>query len=186
MNMKNLSNEILDVIDKFDFVCSEVEEQDEEFYVELSQYTPAGEDWREIIWFNGTDVDFVKDLRNRIADFDIDEEVEKWIPSRGQNGVPEKISDLLEDAEWKLEKLEDLCNELECTVFEMNKKTTVEITMEKTMRVCMTIEVTKEQLGHLKTGYNPFYDDADFENGNIEYDYAVCDEDGKEIVPWSD
>ena len=60
MNMKNLSNEILDVIDKFDFVCSEVEEQDEEFYVELSQYTPAGEDWREIIWFNGTDVDFLK------------------------------------------------------------------------------------------------------------------------------
>jgi len=182
--MKYLSEKVLNVIKEADFTCSEVEEQDGQFYVELGQYTPEGKDWHETIWFNGTNKGFLEALKERIEDFDVDEEVELLIPSRGKNGVPKKISNLIKDAEWKLKALEDLCDELEFNVFD--KKMTVEITMEKTMRVSMTVEVTKEQLGQLKRGDNPFYGEADFENGDIYYDYDVCDEDGEEIIPWSD
>ena len=63
----------------------------------------------------------------------------------------------------------------------------VEITMEKIMRVSMEFDVTDEQLKQLKDGENPFWDDLEkeIEHGNTEYDYAVDDLSGREIVGWS-
>ncbi len=63
----------------------------------------------------------------------------------------------------------------------------VEITMEKTMRIAATFEVTDEQLAMLKNGDNPFHEqlDDDIDYGEVEYDYAVCDADtGDSIVDW--
>lgn len=65
----------------------------------------------------------------------------------------------------------------------------VEITVEKTQRVAMEVEVTEEQLEQLKLGENPFYEDFEKElsneTGDIKYDYSVNDLDGNEIVSWS-
>ena len=65
----------------------------------------------------------------------------------------------------------------------------VAITVEKTQRVAMEVEVTEEQLEQLKLGENPFYEDFEKElsneTGDIEYDYSVNDLDGNEIVSWS-
>lgn len=63
----------------------------------------------------------------------------------------------------------------------------IEITMERTMRIAMQFEVTKEQIEDLKRGENPFYElmKKEIENGEVEYDYAVNDLEGNEIVPWS-
>ena len=63
----------------------------------------------------------------------------------------------------------------------------VEIIMEKKIRVSKNFEVTEEQLEGLKMGENPFYEDLENElsNGDEEWDYAVCDEDGNTIVDWS-
>lgn len=65
----------------------------------------------------------------------------------------------------------------------------IEITMEKTTRVAMEIEATEEQIVALKNGKNPFYEQMEKEikagAGNIEYNYAVNDLGGNEIVPWS-
>lgn len=62
----------------------------------------------------------------------------------------------------------------------------VEVTMEKRCRVAMEFDATDEQIAMLKFGRNPFKEELEkeLENGNIEYDYAVADEDGAEIVPW--
>lgn len=62
----------------------------------------------------------------------------------------------------------------------------VEITMEKVMRVAMEFDVTDEQLEALENGDNPFYEqmEAEIDNGEVEYNYAVDDLDGNEIVPW--
>ena len=79
--------------------------------IEFGQYTPCGEDWYERLDWSSAEK-FVEDLRRRVNDFDIDEEVESWIPMRGKRGVPEKITDLIEDATWKLEKLEAVFKEL--------------------------------------------------------------------------
>ena len=62
----------------------------------------------------------------------------------------------------------------------------VEITMEKIQRVSMEFEITENQLEQLRYGENPFYEqmEKEIESGFVEYDYAVCDDDGNEIVPW--
>lgn len=63
----------------------------------------------------------------------------------------------------------------------------IEITMEKTMRITMEFDATEEQIEDLKHGENPFYEQMkkEVENGEVEYDYAVNDLEGNEIVPWS-
>lgn len=63
----------------------------------------------------------------------------------------------------------------------------VEITMEKTMRIAMEFDATEEQIEDLKRGENPFYEqmEKEVENGEVEYDYAVTDLEGNEIIPWS-
>ncbi len=63
----------------------------------------------------------------------------------------------------------------------------VEITLEKTMRVCDTFMVTDEQLESLRCGDNPFAEELEKlmpDDCYIEYDYAVNDMQGKTIVDW--
>lgn len=62
----------------------------------------------------------------------------------------------------------------------------IEITMEKTLRVSMDFEATQEQVELLEKGINPFQEKLEekLPDGDVEYDYAVNDEDGNAIVPW--
>ena len=70
-------------------------------YVELEKYSPAGEDFSMMIDFDMENpVDsFINNLKEYSEDFDVDEHVEMWLPSRGKGGCPGSISDLVEDAE---------------------------------------------------------------------------------------
>ena len=76
--------------------------------LELSQYTPEGEDWNETFEFKGDPNVFIQDLIRRINNFDIDDEVEPYVAMRGKQGVPSSISALLADAQWKLDTLTEL------------------------------------------------------------------------------
>lgn len=80
-------------------------------YVELEKYSPAGEDFSMIIDFDMADpVDsFLDKLKEYSEDFDVDEHVEMWLPSRGKGGCPGSISELVEDAE----SIKDMIVELE-------------------------------------------------------------------------
>lgn len=111
--MKEFNKEIIKVLEDAGFNIGEITEQDGEYYVELSQYTPEGEDWYVIIWFDDTDEDFIKSVRTCADNFDVDEEAEPYIEMRGQRGVPNSIADLIEDAKWKGKTLEDLADALE-------------------------------------------------------------------------
>lgn len=116
--MMELKKEIIEVIENNGFYLTEVTKQshvidNEQYYVELQQGTPAGEDWWITIWFDGTSDGFVESVRRRSNDFDVDEEVEVFIEGRGKNGIPSSIRTLIEDAEWKEEKLEKLADDLE-------------------------------------------------------------------------
>lgn len=102
-----LSQKILDAIEENGFTYN-IDQQGNEYFIELSQYTPAGEDWRFTIWFNGTDDNFISALENDIYYFDVDEQVEPFIENRGKYGIPSSIKLLVEDAEWKLEQLQKL------------------------------------------------------------------------------
>lgn len=111
--MIKLSNTIEEILEYNGFNYNEIEEQDGKYYIELNNDTPEGEDWWLTVWFDGTDKSFVNAVEEITTDFDVDEEVEIWIPSRGQNGVPSSISALVHDAEWKLEQLESLLSDLQ-------------------------------------------------------------------------
>lgn len=107
-----LNDKVIKVVENNDFSINEVEKQDNDFYVELGQYTPCGEDWWETIWFDGTDEGFIEAVRKRYENFDVDEEAEVWIENRGKNGVPNSIKALIKDAEWKETMLEHLAEAL--------------------------------------------------------------------------
>lgn len=111
--MIKLNNTITEILEYNGFNYNEVTEQDGKYYIELNNNTPLGEDWWFTVWFDGTDKSFVDAVEEITTNFDIDEEVEIWIPLRGKNGVPSSISALVQDAEWKLEQLESLLSDLQ-------------------------------------------------------------------------
>lgn len=128
--MMKLHEQIIKVIEEKGFSLGKVTKQDhvvddEQYYVEINQSTPEGEDWWETIWFNGTNEGFIDGVRSRFLNFDVDEEVEVWIENRGKNGVPSSIRALVEDAEWKenkLEKLSDALGELDIDELEEDEE----------------------------------------------------------------
>lgn len=109
-----LNNRIQDVLERNNFNCNqEINEQNKEKYIEINQCTPEGEDWWETIWFDGTYEGFINAIEERVLNFDIDDEVEVLIPSRGKGGCPNSIMDLVHDAEWKQKTLENLLDDLQ-------------------------------------------------------------------------
>ena len=50
--------------------------------------------------YDGTEEGFITAFVEYANWFDAEDHAEMWIESRGKNGVPESIKDLLEDAEW--------------------------------------------------------------------------------------
>lgn len=108
-----LNEKIIEAIENNGFCYSAVMERDNGFYIELYQDTPAGEDWHVTIWFNGSNNEFIDSFRRYSESFDVDKEAEIWIESRGEHGVPNSISVLVKDAEWKKEKLGLLLKDLE-------------------------------------------------------------------------
>ena len=99
--MKELNENIVRILEENDFNIGEISEQDGSYYIELSQYTPLGEDWYVVVWFDGTDEDFIDQFDQIYQNFDVDEELEIFMECRGKNGVPTSVRDLLEDQEWK-------------------------------------------------------------------------------------
>lgn len=128
--MMELHEQIVKIVEGKGFSLGKVTKQDhvvddEQYYVEINQSTPEGEDWWETIWFNGTNEGFIDGVKCRYLNFDVDEEVEVWIEGRGKNGVPSSIRALVEDAEWKenkLEKLSDALGELDIDELEEDEE----------------------------------------------------------------
>lgn len=75
-----LNKEIIEILDSHGFSFDSIEEQDNEYYIEMNNGTPAGEDWWTTIWFDGTNAGFIDSLEEVVNDFDVNEEVEIWIP----------------------------------------------------------------------------------------------------------
>lgn len=73
---------------------------------------------------------------------------------------------------------------------ECKKLTKICVTMEKKIRVSKEFEITPEELDRIMNdGENPFYDQMQElcteENGTVNYDYAIADEDNqKTLVDW--
>lgn len=109
----------------------------------------------------------------------------KWLKFHAELMTEKELGEFLEyDYSWQLpSKILRKRKEI------MEDKKVIEITVEKTIRLCKTLEATKKQIEDLQHGFNPFEDrfsDKEMEDfGDIEYDYAVADENGRTIVDWN-
>ena len=110
MRKPKLAPEVVELLEKHNFNISEIHEQDGEYYIDIGQYTPEGEDWSECVWFDGTTESFIDAVQTLAENFDVDEAAEVFIKCRGKNGVPSSIRALIKDAEWKLKILETLAD----------------------------------------------------------------------------
>lgn len=103
--MMELSKKIEEVLEKFDFsLCREITERYGEkgkYDIELETYSPEGEDVIVSLIYDGSEEGFIAAFVDYANWFDAEEHAEMWIESRGKNGVPESIKDLLKDAEWQ-------------------------------------------------------------------------------------
>lgn len=73
--------------------------------------TPAGEDF----YFDlagKNEQEWEESLHEYVRQFDIDEYVELFIQLRGKYGVPDSISELVKDAEWIKNRLEELVDSI--------------------------------------------------------------------------
>lgn len=61
-----------------------------------------------------------------------------------------------------------------------------QLTVEKRCRVMVQIEVQDDEDARLvaQERYEAM-EDAEFENGNVEYDYSLSDEAGRTLVDWN-
>ena len=99
-NIKNVFNpKVRSFMETNDFSLLSVELQDGEYIAELETSSPAGEDLIIDIWYDGSTYDFVASFRRYATDFDPDEHAEGWIEFRGSNGVPNRIRELIDDAD---------------------------------------------------------------------------------------
>ena len=112
---KTLPKAITKILEDNGFWFNDIECLENANHIEFGQCTPLGEDWYVCLWIidtNNIEADFKASLYAYIDSYDVDEECELWIDGRGKNGVPNSIKALVEDAEWKLETLKELYEDL--------------------------------------------------------------------------
>lgn len=79
---------------------------------QISQCSNLGEDFGFCIVVNNLPETAIKNIKEYAYNFDPDEHAEMWVDLRGQNGVPNSIRDLIEDADYIKKMLEDLADSL--------------------------------------------------------------------------
>lgn len=109
MNIDELRQKIEDL----DFGIYDETFSDGSVGMELSQYTPMGQDWNFSIEYDGSVESFMENLKEFERNFDVDEEAKFFISQMGEFGIPDDAEGLLEDAKWKKKQLEDLVATLE-------------------------------------------------------------------------
>lgn len=108
----SLSRKMQQIVEENGFVVRCIDNEGKGSLTVIRQCTPCGEDWMEDIWFTGDDDSFVNSVLRLYDGFDVNDETELFIPVRGKYGVPSSIKEILNDAEWKKDKLKSLVDSL--------------------------------------------------------------------------
>lgn len=130
--------------------------QNNRTYAEMRKYSPAGEDFNMVIDFDKDNQaeTFLADLRDYAENFDIDEHVEMWLPSRGKGGCPSSLKELLEDARDIKAMIEELLDKLE----NMGEQ---------------ELELSDEQIARNDEIYNAVYDMCKVIAGNEDLEWDM-------------
>lgn len=107
-----LTERELEVLEKLDWRLVDITNDDRMAYVEIENWSPAGEDLCETIAVDQWDT-FATATRKWAEYFDKDEHVELYVNMRGKRGVPSSIRELVDDAEAIQAMFYDLADAIE-------------------------------------------------------------------------
>ena len=137
---------------------------------EYGQDTPCGEDWFETISADNAN-DFMKELEKRINDWDSDSEAMPFIEMRGQHGVPSSIKDLVDDADWKYDRLVDFLSALQNTDFEeiesVKEESKVDETITKLEEDQESLTEYMEEIASVSPLHNLIIEDISFNKKKV-------------------
>lgn len=122
--LEQINDALYDFIEEQNFSVSGATKQNDDILIEIAQSTPLGEDWHETIWVKpeNTVAEVAEAFKKYAEDFDYEEAAVPFIEARGTHGVPESITDLLEDARWKKDTLTELGDKLQEEFGDCNEK----------------------------------------------------------------
>lgn len=104
--MIELEQKYIDILESLDWriIC-----YPDKTHVEIQKYSPAGEDYCILLEVS----DFPRSVREFSVEYNVDNHAEMWILTRGENGAPPTIRELVEDAEAIQQMLDELADALE-------------------------------------------------------------------------
>lgn len=76
----------------------------------------AGQDIPVEFEYDGTVEDFIKEFVEYAENYDVDDEVEIYVPMRGQSGVPYRIMDIVEDCQEAKDTLMKIASKLQTAI----------------------------------------------------------------------
>lgn len=108
------------IIENEGFYFKHKKEEKRGYYALLEQSTPLGEDWC-LEFFYQTFYDLLQQILESACDYDVEDEAAVWIDIRGTRGVPNSIRALLDDSQWKKDKLTELAAHIQ-RAYKLNYK----------------------------------------------------------------
>ena len=107
------------VLDEMKIMHDWRERKDGSWYGIVEFWTEeAGQDIPTEIEFNGSAKDFVEKFYKAAENYDVDSEVEIYVPMRGERGVPYHVMDIVRDCQEAKDKLMGIAIKLKDTYFE--------------------------------------------------------------------
>ena len=104
--------DIIDYLEDEHYINVHSYKNGSEWELELEFESDLGEDVLVYIEHDNTEQSIINGIKEYAEYFDAEEHAECWIDSRGRNGVPNSILDLIEDAKSIKAFLTDIANEL--------------------------------------------------------------------------
>lgn len=108
-----LSYKIRKILEKNEFAVYESPRADGLYDIELTVFTPLGEDYTVSLIYTGTALSFVEEFKEYSDNFDPEDHAAMWIEHRGERGIPNSIQALLNDALWIKSFLDRVSQELQ-------------------------------------------------------------------------
>lgn len=153
-----LSERTIEILENNDMKIFDRHEQNGEYTRDIEFFSPEGEDVCECIFYDGTDEGFIKAFRINAVNFDTEEHAELWVNSRGQNGVPESIKDLIADAEWIKNTLLSVADGLEVEETTDGGNDGFQTFKQLILNKCKTWEIDTEDIYFNQTRDNYYAD----------------------------
>ena len=147
----------------------------------------AGQDIPVEIDFDGTAEDFVKKYVEYAENYDVSEEVELYVESRGKNGVPSTVRELLDDCQEAKDTLMEIADRFQVAIglkedtkkYRLHARVTkeIELTQDQAERMRNYVNgcVEHAEIDDIKEMFTNGIDPGNYESGYIPFEW-ICED----------